>query len=82
MLFQFKKDFCSVFVFLHRAAHIFMWDTGTSVGELTGPLKACNNISIKQTRPYRLVVSSEDYSTCYYEGPPFKLKTQFRVSFT
>uniref|UniRef100_T2MIR7 WD repeat-containing protein 1 n=1 Tax=Hydra vulgaris TaxID=6087 RepID=T2MIR7_HYDVU len=61
-----------------KAAHVFMWDTGTSVGELTGPLKACNNISIKQTRPYRLVVSSEDYSTCYYEGPPFKLKSQFR----
>ena len=57
-----------------------MWDTGTSVGTLSGPAKPCNNIDIKQNRPYRLIISSEDYSSYFYEGPPFKFKIQANVS--
>jgi len=58
------------------AATAIMWDTGTSCGSLTGPTKSCNSISIKQDRPYRLILASEDYSTTFYEGPPFKFKLQ------
>ncbi|XP_065071602.1 WD repeat-containing protein 1-A-like [Rhopilema esculentum] len=57
-----------------KFAHAFMWDTGTSVGTLTGMSKSVNNIDVKQTRPYRCVTASEDYSVCYFEGPPFKYK--------
>uniref|UniRef100_H2Y5D5 Uncharacterized protein n=1 Tax=Ciona savignyi TaxID=51511 RepID=H2Y5D5_CIOSA len=34
--------------------------------------KSCNSIDLKPTRPYRCAVASEDYSTSFYEGPPFK----------
>eukprot|EP00794_Sanderia_malayensis_P005444 gene5444-6126_t len=57
-----------------KFAHVFMWDTGTSVGTLAGMSKSVNNVDIKQNRPYRCVTASEDYTTCYFEGPPFKFK--------
>ena len=63
-----------------RFAHAFMWDTGTSVGTLSGMVKPVNNIDVKQTRPYRCVTASEDYSVCYYEGPPFKYKDAKKVA--
>ena len=56
-----------------------MWDTGTSVGTLTGISKTSNNIDVKQNRPYRVVTASEDYTVCYFEGPPFKFKNQLKV---
>jgi len=59
------------------SAKVINWDTGTTCGMLTGPVKSCNNIAIKQTRPYRLVLVSEDYSSCVYEGPPFKFIGQY-----
>jgi len=59
------------------SAKVINWDTGTTCGSLVGPVKACNAISIKQNRPFRMVIASEDYSSCFYEGPPFKFKTQF-----
>lgn len=59
-----------------KFASAFLWDSGSSVGDLTGPGKSCNNVDIKQSRPYRLILASEDFSTCFYEGPPFKFKEQ------
>jgi len=57
-----------------KYAAAFLWDTGSSVGNLNGPAKYCNSIDIKQNRPYRLCLASEDYSSYFYEGPPFKTK--------
>jgi len=59
-----------------KFAHAIMWDTGTGVGSLTGQTKSCNSVSIKQDRPYRLILGSEDYSCAFFEGPPFKFKSQ------
>lgn len=53
----------------------FLWDSGSSCGDLTGPAKPCNSIDIKQNRPYRLILASEDYTSYFCEGPPFKIKT-------
>jgi len=60
-----------------KVAVVVNVDTGTSCGTLNGPTKTCNSISIRQQRPFRLAVASEDYSSCYYAGPPFKFKYQF-----
>lgn len=60
-----------------KVAVVVNVDTGTSCGTLSGPTKTCNSISIRQQRPFRLAVASEDYSSCYYAGPPFKFKYQF-----
>ncbi|XP_041744601.1 WD repeat-containing protein 1-like [Coregonus clupeaformis] len=53
---------------------VFLWDTGSSVGELSGHSKVINSVDIKQTRPYRLVSGSDDNCGAFFEGPPFKFK--------
>ncbi|XP_074085893.1 WD repeat-containing protein 1 [Macrotis lagotis] len=53
---------------------VFLWDTGSSVGEITGHNKVINSVDIKQTRPYRLATASDDNCAAFFEGPPFKFK--------
>ncbi|XP_070758346.1 WD repeat-containing protein 1 [Enoplosus armatus] len=53
---------------------VFLWDTGSTVGELSGHCKLINSVDIKQTRPYRLATASDDTSVTFFEGPPFKFK--------
>jgi WD40 repeat protein len=53
---------------------VLMWDSGSSVGEITGHSKAINSVAFKPTRPYRLVTGSEDMAVNWFEGPPFKFK--------
>ncbi|KAJ1214145.1 hypothetical protein NDU88_001771 [Pleurodeles waltl] len=53
---------------------VFLWDTGSSVGEIGGHSKVINTVDIKQTRPYRLVTGSDDFYSSFSEGPPFKFK--------
>uniref|UniRef100_A0A8C5RV01 WD repeat domain 1 n=1 Tax=Laticauda laticaudata TaxID=8630 RepID=A0A8C5RV01_LATLA len=57
---------------------VFLWDTGSSVGELAGHNKIINTVDIKQTRPYRLATGSDDNCAAFFEGPPFKF--QFTIS--
>ena len=49
------------------------------MGTISGISKTVNNVDVKQNRPYRVVTASEDYSVCFYEGPPFKFKNQLKV---
>ncbi|ELK35518.1 Pyrin [Myotis davidii] len=53
---------------------VFLWDSGSSVGEITGHNKVINSMDIKQTRPYWLVTGSEVNCAAFFEGPPFKFK--------
>ncbi|XP_013987532.1 WD repeat-containing protein 1 [Salmo salar] len=53
---------------------VFLWDTGSSVGEISGHSKVINSVDIKQTRPYRLISGSDDNCGAFFEGPPFKFK--------
>ncbi|KAK1175529.1 WD repeat-containing protein 1 [Acipenser oxyrinchus oxyrinchus] len=53
---------------------VFLWDTGSSVGEITGHSKVINSVDVKQTRPYRIVTGSDDNCGAFFEGPPFKFK--------
>uniref|UniRef100_A0A9J7YZ34 WD repeat domain 1 n=1 Tax=Cyprinus carpio carpio TaxID=630221 RepID=A0A9J7YZ34_CYPCA len=59
---------------------VFLWDSGSSVGEIVGHSKIINSVDIKQTRPYRLVTGSDDNCTTFLEGPPFKFKCTISVS--
>ncbi|KAK0058366.1 actin-interacting protein 1 [Biomphalaria pfeifferi] len=52
----------------------FTFDSGNSVGEITGHSKPINSVSIRQGRPMRIVTGSEDFTAVFYEGPPFKFK--------
>lgn len=57
-----------------RFGHVFMTDTGTSVGEISGQSKPINSCDFRPARPFRIVTGSEDNTIGVFEGPPFKFK--------
>lgn len=59
-----------------RFGHVFMMETGTSVGEIAGHSKTINSCDFRPGRPFRIITGSEDNFVGIYEGPPFKFKTQ------
>eukprot|EP01119_Soliformovum_irregulare_P024569 TRINITY_DN883_c0_g1_i1.p1 TRINITY_DN883_c0_g1~~TRINITY_DN883_c0_g1_i1.p1 ORF type:complete len:602 (-),score=207.47 TRINITY_DN883_c0_g1_i1:174-1979(-) len=56
---------------------VFLFDSGSSVGEITGHTKTISSCDFKQTRPYRVATGSEDFQVAWLEGPPFKFKKHF-----
>ena len=58
---------------------MFLWDSGSSVGEITGHSKSINSIDYRPSRPFRVATAGEDNSVCWYEGPPFRYKNAFKV---
>ncbi|VEL32297.1 unnamed protein product, partial [Protopolystoma xenopodis] len=59
---------------------VFMWDTGSSVGEIMGMSRTINSVDLRITRPYRAVTGSEDSVVCFFAGPPFRFKLSSTVS--
>lgn len=57
-----------------KFGHVFLADTGTSNGDITGQTRPINTVDFKPSRPFRIVTGSEDNSAAVYEGPPFKFK--------
>ncbi|XP_041983080.1 actin-interacting protein 1 [Aricia agestis] len=57
-----------------RFGHVFMAETGTSVGEISGQSKPLNSVDFRPARPFRIVTASEDNTLAVFEGPPFKFK--------
>lgn len=68
-------------LFVYRFGHVFMTETGTSVGEISGQSKPINSCDFRPTRPFRIVTGSEDNTIGVYEGPPFKFKMTKQVNF-
>lgn len=60
-----------------RFGHVFLWDSGSSVGDITGHSKPINSIDYRQERPFRVATGGEDRIACWYEGPPFRYKNAF-----
>ncbi|KAH8397189.1 hypothetical protein KR215_010295 [Drosophila sulfurigaster] len=57
-----------------RFGHVFMSETGTSVGEISGQSKPINSADFRPARPFRIVTGNEDNTIGIFEGPPFKFK--------
>ncbi|XP_078354362.1 WD repeat-containing protein 1-B-like [Oculina patagonica] len=55
-----------------KFGNVFLWDSGSSVGQITGHSKAINAVDYKPTRPFRICTASEDSEVGFFEGPPFK----------
>lgn len=53
---------------------VFLWDSGSSVGEIQGHTKFIMSCDMRQQRPYRIVTGGEDLLVGWFEGPPFKVK--------
>lgn len=61
-----------------RFGAAFIFDSGASVGAITGHSKNITSCDFKQTRPYRVATASEDLTVNWFEGPPFAFKQSFR----
>lgn len=57
-------------------AKVFMWNSGNTVGEISGHTKYILSVDYKPTRPFRIVTGSEDQAVHFYTGPPFKLDSK------
>ncbi|RPB19551.1 WD40 repeat-like protein [Terfezia boudieri ATCC MYA-4762] len=58
------------------------FDTGNSVGEVSGHSNPVNSVSIRPVRPYRAATASDDRTIVFYHGPPFKFNSQLREHHT
>jgi WD repeat-containing protein 1 (actin-interacting protein 1) len=58
--------------------HCITWDSGNSVGEISGHSSQINTVSIRQQRPLRAATGSDDTSLVFYHGAPFKFNTSLR----
>lgn len=57
-----------------KFGHVFLADTGTSNGDVSGQTRPINTVDFKPSRPFRIITGSEDNTVAFYEGPPFKFK--------
>lgn len=64
---------------LYRFGACFLWDSGSSVGDISAQSKTVNSVTYKPTRPFRVATASEDFTCAFFEGPPFKFKTTMKV---
>ena len=66
---------------LDRFGYVFLWDSGSSVGNVNGHSKTMNAVDYKPTRPFRICSASEDSDVGFFEGPPFKFHHLNKVSY-
>ncbi|CCX33487.1 WD40-repeat-containing domain protein [Pyronema domesticum] len=52
-----------------------MFDSGNSVGTITGQSRCINSVSIRQQRPFRAALASDDTTVAFYNFAPAKLNT-------
>ncbi|CDO96041.1 unnamed protein product [Kluyveromyces dobzhanskii CBS 2104] len=55
------------------------WDSGNSLGEVSGHSQKVNAVHFKQSRPMRAFSVSDDGSVVFYQGPPFKFSSSDRT---
>ncbi|TDL25119.1 WD40 repeat-like protein [Rickenella mellea] len=55
-----------------KFGHAFIFDTGNSVGEISGHSKSINAVSIRHQRPFRAATASDDGQIVFHQGVPFK----------
>lgn len=61
-----------------RYGHCFTWDSGNTVGEISGHAAQINAVLIKPNRPYRAATVADDGALVFYQGPPFKFQQSVR----
>lgn len=55
------------------------WDSGNSLGEISGHSQRINGCHFKQSRPMRCITVGDDGSVVFYQGPPFKFAASDRT---
>ncbi|CDK29584.1 unnamed protein product [Kuraishia capsulata CBS 1993] len=65
-----------------RYGHCFTWDSGNTVGEISGHSAVVNAVAIRPVRPYRAATVSDDAGLVFLQGPPFKFSMSVRGNHT
>ena len=65
-----------------RYGHCFTYDSGNTVGEVSGHTSQVNAVTIRPCRPYRAATVSDDAGLVFYQGPPFKFAQSVRGKHT
>lgn len=61
-----------------KFGHCFTFDSGNSIGEISGHAAQINSVAIKPTRPYSAFTVGDDSNVVYFKGPPFKFNLSNR----
>lgn len=61
-----------------RFGHAITWDSGNSVGEISGHSSQINSVAIRSVRPFRAATVSDDSALVFFHGPPFKFESSVR----
>ncbi|KAH8875501.1 Actin-interacting protein 1 [Schistosoma japonicum] len=56
---------------------VFMVETGSSAGAITGMSKSANSVDFRPVRPYRAITGNDEGFVSFFEGPPFTFKNNF-----
>ena len=62
-----------------RFGAFISWDSGNSLGEISGHSQRINACHMKQSRPMRAITVGDDGAVVFYQGPPFKFASSDRV---
>ena len=54
-----------------RWGHAFTFDSGNTVGEVTGHSSLPNVVAIRQSRPFRAATAGDDGNIVFYHGAPY-----------
>jgi WD40 repeat protein len=54
--------------------YAFAYDTGSSVGEISGHSKQLLTCAMRPDRPFRIATGGEDSQVNFFQGPPFKFQ--------
>eukprot|EP00288_Rhodomonas_lens_P006698 CAMPEP_0177727662 /NCGR_PEP_ID=MMETSP0484_2-20121128/20445_1 /TAXON_ID=354590 /ORGANISM="Rhodomonas lens, Strain RHODO" /LENGTH=603 /DNA_ID=CAMNT_0019240339 /DNA_START=48 /DNA_END=1859 /DNA_ORIENTATION=- len=57
---------------------VFTFDTGSSVGEISGHSKKVLTCDYKQTKPLQVCSGSEDFQVNLFNGPPFQFTSSIK----
>ncbi|KAK7678338.1 hypothetical protein QCA50_018686 [Cerrena zonata] len=55
-----------------KFGHAFMYDSGSSTGEIMGHNKVINAVSIRHQRPFRAATGGDDTTIVFHQGAPYK----------
>lgn len=73
-----SKRICAVGDGKDKYGHFFMFDSGSSVGELVGHSKTINACSFRPKRPFRAVSCSDDFTVNLFHGAPYKFNVSIK----
>ncbi|KAH9003360.1 WD40 repeat-like protein [Lactarius hatsudake] len=55
-----------------KFGHAFMFDSGSSTGEIIGHSKVVNAVAIRRQRPFRAATAGDDNLIVFHQGVPFR----------